>query len=334
MSTHDGPAMRVILFMGVTTFLVLMGLSVGLRQSLKPNPLQKVDIDRGQTAFDGREAMTRVETMAAFGARPTGSDALARCRQWIVVELEKAGLRPEIREFEADTPLGLRSMANIHARTGGSEDGSILLTTGYDTVADFRENHPGANSAASGAAVLLELARVLGPARNGKSIRFVFLEGQERVRGNGLRDGLAGARNYVNQLRSSRKLNEIEAAINLYMVGDCYLGLSHDPNADAGLLERIWSVAETLGYGQHFLSDGRLPASRGHEPFAQAGIPSLTLVDFSYGGSLAQHVDYYHTAADTPSQVCWESLQAVGDVLYDGIDVLETYIDNRRDSGS
>jgi hypothetical protein len=50
--------------------------------------------------------------MVAFGPRPAGSEALAKTRAYIVAELEKAGLKATLDEFEAFTPKGRKKMTN------------------------------------------------------------------------------------------------------------------------------------------------------------------------------------------------------------------------------
>ncbi len=54
---------------------------------------------------------------------------------------------------------------------------------------------------------------------------------------------------------------------------------------------------------------------------------AINLIDFSYGGSIAEHRRTWHTPADTLDKVGWESLQVVGDVLYAVLPELDAVLD-------
>ena len=84
--------------------------------------------------FDATRSFNDLETVVGFGARPSGSDNLAMTRDYIVSELEAAGLEPQLDTFIAQTPIGEIEMANIRAiRPGASAEGTIALAGHYDT---------------------------------------------------------------------------------------------------------------------------------------------------------------------------------------------------------
>ncbi len=62
---------------------------------------------------------------SALVPRPAGSDAIAKTRNYIVAELEKAGLKPRLDEFDARTPRGFRHMVNIRAIRPGAKPSRI-----------------------------------------------------------------------------------------------------------------------------------------------------------------------------------------------------------------
>ena len=70
--------------------------------------------------FSEQRAATDLRVLVGFGPRPAGSEAITRARSYIVTELEKAGLKPELDSFEVRTPLGPRKMVNIRAIRRGS----------------------------------------------------------------------------------------------------------------------------------------------------------------------------------------------------------------------
>src|SRR5207245_10744446 len=70
--------------------------------------------------FSEQGADADLRTIVGFGPRPAGSEALAKPRNYILAELSKAGLKPEVDEFETRTRRGFRHIVNIHAERPGS----------------------------------------------------------------------------------------------------------------------------------------------------------------------------------------------------------------------
>src|SRR5580765_5196254 len=88
--------------------------------------------------FNEQRAAADLKTLVDFGPRPAGSEAIERARTYIVAELQKAGLKPQLDSFDARTPRGFRKMVNIRASRAGSKPSIIALTGHYDTkVFDF-----------------------------------------------------------------------------------------------------------------------------------------------------------------------------------------------------
>src|SRR5207245_5383051 len=81
--------------------------------------------------FSEQRADTDLRTIVGFGPRPAGSEALAKTRNYIVSELAKVGLKPQLDEFDVRTPRGFRHMVNIHAFRPGSKSTVIALTGHY-----------------------------------------------------------------------------------------------------------------------------------------------------------------------------------------------------------
>ena len=119
--------------------------------------------------FSGEKALANVEKLLAFGPRITGTESSLKTGDWLVEQLRLMGWDVVIQPFQVQDTLSGR---NILAVRSHSKPGSpvAMLTTHYDTrlVADqdpdpANRQRPtlGANAGASGAAVLLELARTL-----------------------------------------------------------------------------------------------------------------------------------------------------------------------------
>lgn len=258
--------------------------------------------------------MEFVHQQCDFGPRPPGSAALEQTRDYIVGSLEEAGWTAEVQDFTyKDTPIH-----NITAHRG--EPGApLLIAAHYDTRprADMDPDHPerpilGANDGASGTAVLLELAHAFRDAPASPPVWLVFFDAEDHGRIDDW-DWSVGAAYYAQNLQVIP-----QAVVVVDMVGDADLQLYLEQNSTPALAGQIWDTANSLGYGDFFISEPKWSIIDDHIPFVQKQIPAALLIDFDY--------PYWHTLADTPDKVSAESLEVVGRTL-------EHWIETRGQSG-
>jgi glutaminyl-peptide cyclotransferase len=254
--------------------------------------------------FDGERAYEHVLAQVEFGPRPTGSEALRQTGDAIAEYLRGQGWEVSFQGFAYQgTPA-----RNIIARAGSGP--VAIIGAHYDTRrrADqdpdpARRTEPvmGANDAASGAAVLMELARVLEPETLSHQVWLVFFDAED----NGGLDGwefIAGSRYFAANLEV-----EPEFVIIADMVGDADQQLYRERNSTQALQDRVWTLAQELGYGDYFIDEYKWAMLDDHTPFLERGIPALDVIDFDY--------PYWHTTEDTADKVAPESLERVGRVI-------------------
>ena len=324
--------MRTVFYVGLIAFALIIFLTVLLRQFFAVDESARVPAVTPQSPFNGDRAYQDLETVVGFGPRISGSEALARCRAFMIGELEAAGLEVWTHAFTTDTPIGPKDMVNVVAVVEGSEPGLIILGNHYETkyFPDFE--FVGANDAGSTTAWMLEMARVLGPQREGRTVWLCFFDGEEAFVDWSEDDSLYGSREFVTYLEEEGHLEDLEAMINVDMIGDCYLTITRDRDAPRWLESIIWKQADELGYGPYFLSTSMVIMDD-HIPFRRKGIPAINLIDFMYGGSPMEHRRNWHTPNDTIDRVCPSSLQIVGDVLYHALPHIDQALDDGAASG-
>ena len=261
-------------------------------------------------SFDGNRAYAQAQKLVSFGARPSGSDALARQASYVTTQLQDFGLEAEEQSFLASTPRGPVQFRNVIAKTRGGRGGSgqvILIGAHYDTKWFTNQTFVGANDGASGAAVLLEMARVASTQPN---LWFVFFDGEECTREYGPEDGLHGSRFFVEHLKSSGKTSWVRAMILLVMIGDARLNVTLPVNGDPKLIEQSFEAARDAGH-RDFFGFGKGEVLDDHVPFLRAGIPAVDFIDFEYGSAPGLN-DYWHTDKDTLDKISPRSLQIAG----------------------
>jgi hypothetical protein len=272
--------------------------------SLSPTPTFTPGPTLSHAPFDGERAYQAVEKQVAFGPRTPGSQAHTQTVEWIQQELRNSGWAVEMQE----TTYREQPVRNIIAKRGDGKTPWVILGAHYDTrlqanrdpdPAKQEQPVPGANDGASGAAVLLELARVL-PKDLDKQVWLVFFDSEDQGQLLGW-DWIFGSRAFAESLQGTP-----DAVVIVDMVGDASLNLPREQNSDQGLVDEIWAAAAERGHEQ-FLPQPGYALLDDHTPFLEKGLRAADIIDFDF--------PYWHTSADTLDKVSAESLHAVGDTL-------------------
>ena len=111
--------------------------------------------------FDAARAWRDLERVVGFGPRPSGSEALAHTRDYILEQLHAVSLQTEEQVFTTNTPRGPITFKNIIARTRPDCPPRFIIAGHYDTKWFPQMKFVGANDGGSSTAALLEIARVL-----------------------------------------------------------------------------------------------------------------------------------------------------------------------------
>ncbi len=254
--------------------------------------------------FCGNQALLHVEIQAAFGPRPTGSDASRRAGNYILSQLEALGWQTETQPF---VYRGIEGQ-NLLGRKGKVSHPVLILGAHYDTrsVADQDLTAPdqpglGANDGASGVAILLELARVLDLSAVDGEVWLAFFDAEDNGHIHGW-EWVVGSTIFVEQLKITPAY-----VIVVDMVGDIDQVLYFEANSDPSLSLLLWRIAADLGYGEYFVPQVGYSVLDDHIPFLRAGIPAVDVIDFDY--------PFWHTTQDTIDKVSTASLERVGRTL-------------------
>lgn len=255
-------------------------------------------------AFNAERAYQDVVYQTSLGPRTPDSEAHELAIDYFRSELQKANWQVEIQTVEVNGHI----LKNVIARRSDMPP-EIILGAHYDSrllaerdpdLKKQQEPVPGANDGASGAAVLLEMGRILPP--KSVPIWLVFFDGEDQGSIPGWEDWSLGARGFVDTFTLKPR-----AVVIVDMVGDYNLNIHQEKQSSARLTREIWDVARSLGYGQYFLSDQKYTITDDHVPFLEAGIPAIDIIDIEYR--------YWHTSYDTAENVSPESLGIVGSTL-------------------
>jgi GNAT superfamily N-acetyltransferase len=271
------------------------------------------------TAFNANNAWRHLLRQVELGFRVPGTPGHKICRSYLQQELLKHCDTVEEQEFIAKLPRGNTKMYNIIGRFNLESERRILLCAHWDTrpTADYNPRGqrdrpiPGANDGASGVAVLLELARVMGENQPPIGVDIVLFDGEDY--GPGLDHMFFGSKHFAREL-SNKQVKSYNYGILLDMVGDRDLNI-HPEHHSEGIASEVfataYAVSRELGY-RCFKGSGTLQIEDDHLFLIERGIPVYDFIDFHYPELPGEGTSYWHTTEDTPDKCSPDSLEAVG----------------------
>ncbi|MBK6317084.1 MAG: DUF4910 domain-containing protein [Blastocatellia bacterium] len=232
-----------------------------------------------------------VATLAGFRTRYVGTQGVADARDYLAAQFRALGLSVETPEFN----VGSRKAQNVVAELRGTTrpDELYIVCGHYDSISEQATTlAPGAEDNASGAAGVLELARVLSSMPPQATVRFIAFSGEEA--------GLYGSWDYVRRAVSNGESRRVRAVINMDMIG-----FSRDDDLDV-LLETSTvggDLVDVLAEAATAVTDLRVvtsfyPFGSDHVPFLDANIPTVLTIENDWSA----YRDY-HTSRDVIENV-------------------------------
>jgi glutaminyl-peptide cyclotransferase len=269
--------------------------------------------------FDADRAMQYVKEIVAFGPRPIGSENHKKVENYILSHLKGGEVENDV--FTIDTSEGKFPVHNIIAKFPGKRDGIIVIASHYDTNYWLRDiNYVGANDGASSSALLLEIANQLrGQSGDGYSVWLLWDDAEESMKPQwDDNESLYGVRHLAEKWQADGTIKKMKAFILEDMIGDAELDIDRDSNSTPWLEDLVYAAATRLGYQSHFFVR-TTPVTDDHIPFVQRGVPSVDLIDFTYGYNNV----FWHTDQDTVDKLSPKSLEIVGKVTLGTVRLLD-----------
>jgi hypothetical protein len=284
---------------------------------------------------DGASILSKVQTQVDFGYRVPGTRSHKACGDWIESEMKNLGLEVQSQNFPAVTYLGNPFEGrNIIASYNPKATKRILLSAHWDSRAfgdqdDQLKNEPilAANDAASGVAVMIEIAQAI--ARDSSlvnlGIDYIFFDAEDMGPPSGY-DGQAqndyGGFCLGSDYWSRNPHVENYSAfygILLDMVGGKGakfkkegVSLQSAPSVQA----TIWSTAASLGYGSFFLDQKGPEITDDHWPIIKnRKIPMVDIIDLQAGPNNGTFFNAWHTHDDNMDAIDTTTLRAVAQTL-------------------
>lgn len=298
------------------------------------------DVDADSTAaapagpkFNADSAFAFVKAQCDFGPRDMNSSGHEACRKWIVEKFRSYGCR--VTEQQADLKGYNGTMlhsTNIIASYKPEATTRILLCAHWDSR-PWADNDPdstkhrtpilAANDAASGVAVMMEIARLLhNDSTLSIGVDFVCFDAEDwgtpqwASTADEESSWALGAQYFATHLPEGY---EARYGILLDMVGGqgakFYQEGVSKKYAQA-YVDKIWSAAQTAGYGSYFpMQDGGF-ITDDHVPLNEkAGIPTVDIIPYYPDCQQSSFGPTWHTVSDDLEHIDRNTLKAVGQTV-------------------
>lgn len=193
--------------------------------------------------------------------------------------------------FDPFTHNGVSCRNVIATRSGTGSPAEYVIVCGhYDSTSPTPAvTAPGAEDNASGAAVVIELARIAADRDFERSIQFVLFDAEEQ--------GLIGSQHFVDDAVAAGR-NVVGALVHDMVA---YYSANYAMRIE-GQTAWEWLMTIMADNVDAFTDIGRqkdyYSFGSDHVPFQQAGYPAFLAIDFDYDS-----YPYYHRATDTWSRI-------------------------------
>ena len=289
-------------------------------------------------SFNADSAYAFTKAQCDFGPRDMNSRGHDLCGEWIVSKFKEYGCKvtTQTATLAGYDGTKLRSR-NIMASINPEATTRILLCAHWDSrpwadndpdSANWRKPILAANDAASGVAVMLELARIIGKSKDEKAfnkqlgIDFVCFDAEDwgtpqwaDVADNA--DSWAlGAQYWSKNLPQGY---EARYGILLDMVGGVGakfyregMSMQYAPE----LVTKVWRAAREVGFGSYFPKEDGGVITDDHVPVNQfAKIPTIDIIPYYADCQQSSFGPTWHTLADNMENIDKNTLKAVGQTL-------------------
>lgn len=322
---------------GVAVILLAIGIKPLMRVIRGFNEASEVEemvkVDPVGPSFNPDSAYYFTQVQCDFGPRAMNTDGHERCLGWIVNQFKKYGCDVTTQQADLTGYDGtILKSTNIIARHNPEQTTRVMLCAHWDSR-PWADNDPdsanwhkpilAANDAASGVAVMLEIARLLQ--QNDSlplGVDFICFDAEDwgtpqwsDVQSEGDTWAL-GAQYFAQNLSDGY---EVRYGILLDMVGGQgakFFQEGFSKRYANAIVKKVWRAARQAGYGSFFpkrdgghITDDHLPLNQ------KANIPTIDIIPCYPDCQQSSFGPTWHTMDDDMAHIDRNTLKAVGQTL-------------------
>jgi Zn-dependent M28 family amino/carboxypeptidase len=273
--------------------------------------------------FNADSAFEFTRKQVSFGPRVPNSPAHIQCGDYLISTLKRLGAQVDVQatSVTAHTGESLR-IRNIIGRIHPEKNRRIYLSAHWDTrpFADrdpdhSKERFDGAVDGASGAGILLEIARLVSARMPEIGVDIVLFDAEDYGNPDESSSYCLGSQYFASHLPAYFKpefgiLLDMAAAPGATFYREGY-SMQYAP----AIVSKVWAIAGKLGYRSFFVNENSSPVTDDHFFMNSiAGIPTIDIIHHD-AFSRTGFGSYWHTKQDNMEAVDKGTMQAVGHTL-------------------
>ena len=316
--------MRLKYFLYFTAIIALVGCKAQ-KQASDSNSASDSATATAVVDFDGNNAYNLVKVQCDFGPRVPGTPAHSKCAEWLKQQLRDYCDSTIVQEAQVTTFDGKTlNIKNLIGSINPDADNRILLLAHWDCrpwadndpdPAKHKEPVMGANDAASGVAVLLELARVMNNKKPTVGVDILLTDAEDWGTNNVEESWALGTQYWAKHPHVEGYSPRF--GILLDMVGAKGAKFSKEIQSmqyAPSVVNEVWDMAQQSGYGSYFDNDAGGAITDDHIVVNQMGIKCIDIIDMRQGGDTG-FFDGWHTTSDTLDKIDPTVLKVVGQTI-------------------
>ncbi len=275
--------------------------------------------------FDGNNAYNLVKAQCDFGPRVPGTPAHSKCAQWMEQQLRDYCDSVIVQEAQVttfdNTKLNIKNLVGI---VNPESTNRILLLAHWDCrpwadhdpdPAKQRQPVMGANDAASGVAVLLELARLMKEKRPNAGVDILLVDAEDWGTNDVEESWALGTQYWAKNPHVAGYSPQF--GILLDMVGAKGAKFTKEIMSieyASSVVNEVWRVAQDSGYGSYFDNTPGGAITDDHIVVNRMGIKCIDIIDMRPDSDTG-FFDGWHTTGDTLDKIDATILKVVGQTV-------------------
>ncbi len=316
--------MRLKFFLYFTAIIALVGCKAQ-KQASDSNSASDSATATAVVDFDGNNAYNLVKAQCDFGPRVPGTPAHSKCAEWLEQQLRDYCDSTIVQQAQVTTFDGTTlNIKNLIGIINPDADNRILLLAHWDCrpwadndpdPAKHKEPVMGANDAASGVAVLLELARVMNDKKPTVGVDILLTDAEDWGTNNVEESWALGTQYWAKHPHVEGYSPRF--GILLDMVGAKGAKFSKEIQSmqyAPSVVNEVWDMAQQSGYGSYFDNNAGGAITDDHIVVNQMGIKCIDIIDMRQGGDTG-FFDGWHTTGDTLDKIDPTVLKVVGQTV-------------------
>jgi len=277
--------------------------------------------------FNADSAYQYVKAQVDFGPRIPGTSAHTRCADYLVAKLKSYGLTVTVQNGTVKTYDQKQFiLKNIIAQFNPAAQNRILLCSHWDTRPFADEDSvntdkpfDSANDGPSGVGVAMEIARQINLTHPSIGVDIIYFDLEDYGSSGNNDSWCLGSQYWAKNIYPSNYYAKF--GVLLDMVGGTNAIFPKESTSvefDGNTVDKIWKIANEIGYGNYFVSQKRqFVGVDDHVSVNKAGIPCIDIIE--YNQATGGFGDYHHTHKDNMNIIDKNTLKAVGQTLLEVI---------------